>query len=83
MKFLKTAILAGLATAANRYASACALPGCQMLASIANYLITNWSIGISHIYFVGVSTVSYELLYLGDGYISEVTVFVPPHLATR
>ena len=54
-----------------------------MLASIATYLITNWSIGISHIYFVGVFTVSYELLYLGDGNESEIAILVTPHLAPR
>ena len=55
----------------------------QMLASIATYLITNWSIGISHIHFVRVSTVSYELLYLGDSNKSEITILVTPHLTTR
>ena len=54
-----------------------------MLASIVTYLITNRSIGISHIYFVGLSTVSYELLYLGDGDKSKITILVPPNLPTR
>jgi hypothetical protein len=54
-----------------------------MLASIATYLITNWSIGISHIYFVGVPTVSNELLYLGDCDKSEISIFITPHLTTR
>ena len=54
-----------------------------MLASIATYLITNWSIGICHVYSVGVLTVSYELLYLGDCNKSEIAILVTPHLATR
>ena len=54
-----------------------------MLASIATYLITNGSIGISHIYLVRVFTVSYELLYLGDSDKSEITILITPHLTTR
>ena len=46
-------------------------------------LIADWAVGISHIYLVEVLTVSYELLYLGDSYISEITFLVTPHLATR
>ena len=52
-----------------------------MLASIATYLITNRSICICHIYFVGVFAVSYELLYLRDSNKSKVTVLVAPNLA--
>jgi len=54
-----------------------------MLASIATYLITNWSIGISHIYFVGVFAIPYELLYLGNSNKSKITILVTPHLTTR
>jgi hypothetical protein len=54
-----------------------------MLASIATYLITNRSIGICHIHVVGVFTVSYELLYLGDSDKSKITILIPPNLPTR
>ena len=32
---------------------------------------------------VGLSTVSYELLYLGDGDKSKITILIPPNLPTR
>ena len=46
-------------------------------------LIAHRPIGICHVYSVGVLTVSYELLYLGDGNESEIAILVTPHLATR